>query len=283
MEEVWALPEGAARHVQVLRLQPGAPLVVFDGHGGQWAAEVVEMQRKAVTVRLVATAPGGCELPVGVTLAVGMPANERMDFLVEKAAELGVRRIQPLMCARSVLRLDGERAQRKVAHWQAVAVAACEQSGRTWVPEVSAVRTLSAYLKAGVAPGARLGMLSPRAVRSLVDWSDDAPAVSTASAAGSAGEVRAAGAARTGEDDVTGAPGELGDTDAGWRGAASGLAEGSGGSWCLLSGPEGGLTEEEEALARAMGWEPLSLGSRVLRADTAPLAALAILGALHER
>lgn len=277
MEEVWSLPEGAARHAQVLRLQPGAPLVVFDGRGGQWAAEVVEMQRKAVTVRLVATAPGGCELPVGVTLAVGMPANERMDFLVEKAAELGVQRIQPLMCARSVLRLDGERAQRKVAHWQAVAVAACEQSGRTWVPEVSAVRTLSAYLKAGVAPGARLGVLSPRATRSLVEWSADAPTV------GSAGAAGAASAARTSETGVTAAAGEPGDADAGWWGAASGLADDSGGSWCLLSGPEGGLTEEEEALARAMGWEPLSLGRRVLRADTAPLAALAILGALQER
>ncbi len=156
------LPEGAARHVQVLRLQPGDALTLFDGRGGEWAAEVTAMGRREVSVRVGAFADVSRELPLAVTLAVGMPANERMDALVEKACELGVAAIQPLVCERSVLRLTGERAQKKVAHWQGVAVAACEQSGRTRVPLVAPVRALPEWL-------ATLGVPeeSPRIVLSL--------------------------------------------------------------------------------------------------------------------
>lgn len=106
------------------------------------------MGRREVRVRVGAFADVSRELPLDVTLAVGMPANERMDALVEKACELGVAAIQPLVCERSVLRLTGERAQKKVAHWQAVAVAACEQSGRTRVPAVAPVRSLAEWLAA---------------------------------------------------------------------------------------------------------------------------------------
>jgi len=147
------LPEGAARHVQVLRLQPGDALTLFDGRGGEWSAQVLQMGRREVRVRLEAFSEVSRELRVGVTIAVGMPANERMDALVEKACELGVAAIQPLVCERSVLRLVGERAQKKVAHWQAVAVAACEQSGRTRVPEVAPVRGLAEWLAALPAAG----------------------------------------------------------------------------------------------------------------------------------
>ncbi len=142
------LPEGAARHVQVLRLQPGDALTLFEGRGGEWSAQVLQMGRREVRVRVGAFADVSRELPLDVTLAVGMPANERMDALVEKACELGVAAIQPLVCERSVLRLTGERAQKKVAHWQAVAVAACEQSGRTRVPAVAPVRSLAEWLAA---------------------------------------------------------------------------------------------------------------------------------------
>ena len=228
-----SLPVGAARHVQVLRLQPGDALTLFDGRGGQWSAQVLAMGRKAVSARVLAHQPVDCELARSVTLALGMPANERMDSLVEKATELGVARIVPLVCERSVLRLAGERAERKAAHWQAIAVAACEQSGRNQVPVVTAPLALKDWLArqaAEAAPGLR-GLLSfaaaARPLRALL------------------------GAAADGALPVT-----------------------------LLSGPEGGLSEAEQALAEAQGFRPITLGARILRADTAPLAALAGLCAL---
>lgn len=148
-----ALAPGAARHVQVLRLQPGAGIMLFDGNGGEWSASVVRMGRAQVLVRVEAFHAVERELPLRVTLGVGMPANERMDTLVEKATELGVAVIQPLLCERAVLRLAGERALKKVAHWQAIAVAACEQSGRTRVPHVAPVRPLLDWLAALPASG----------------------------------------------------------------------------------------------------------------------------------
>jgi 16S rRNA (uracil1498-N3)-methyltransferase len=143
-----ALPAGAARHVQVLRLQPGDALTLFDGRGGEWAAVVTQMGRSEVRVQVGAHVAVERELVCAVTLALGMPANDRMDTLVEKACELGVAAIQPLVCERSVLRLQGERAEKKVAHWQGVAVAACEQSGRTRVPTIAPVQPLAAWLAA---------------------------------------------------------------------------------------------------------------------------------------
>jgi 16S rRNA (uracil1498-N3)-methyltransferase len=142
-----ALPPGPARHAQVLRLQPGSALTLFDSTGGQWLASVAAMGRKDVSVTLSGFEPGDpLELLTPVTLAVGMPANDRMDALVEKATELGVAAIQPLMTSRSVLRLDGDRAIKKVAHWQSVAEAAAEQSGRTRVPTIHPVSTLKAWM-----------------------------------------------------------------------------------------------------------------------------------------
>ena len=215
------LPEGASRHVQVLRLQPGDALTLFDGRGGEWAAQVLLMGRREVRVQIDAFVDVSRELPLAVTLAVGMPANERMDALVEKACELGVAAIQPLVCERSVLRLAGERAHKKVAHWQAVAVAACEQSGRTRLPAIAPVQALGAWL-AGLPP--------PDATPRLLLGFTDAVALPTPGA------------------------------------HAAVLA---------LSGPEGGLGPAEEAAARARGFTAVSLGPRVLRADTAPLALLA--------
>ena len=226
-----ALPDNAARHVQVLRLQPGDAVTLFDGRGGQWQAEVLAMERKRVTVRLLAHTPVDCELATSVTLALGMPANERMDGLVEKATELGVAHIVPLVCERSVLRLDGERAQRKAAHWQAIAVAACEQSGRNRVPQVLAPVALRTWLA---------GLPAPQATACRLQLSL--------------------------------APGS--------QALAVVLAGTTATSITLLSGPEGGLSAAEMALAEASGFHPVSLGQRVLRADTAPLAALALIGSL---
>ena len=163
-----SLPPGPARHVQVLRLQPGAEITLFNGHGGEWRATVQQMGRSEVQVQVHEHDVVDRELPQRISLAIGMPANERMDALVEKATELGVAAIQPLTTERSVLRLSGERAERRLAHWQGVAVAASEQSRRTRVPAIAAVRSLGEWLRdlPAVAGEARC-LLSPRATRPL--------------------------------------------------------------------------------------------------------------------
>lgn len=159
------LPAAAARHVQVRRLQPADPLRLFNGRGGEWQATVLHMGRSQVLVRVGDFDPVERELGPRVTVALGMPANERMDHLVEKATELGVHAILPLQCERSVLRLAGDRAQRKREHWQAIAAAAAEQCGRTRVPQVADVQTLQRFLAQPPDVGLRL-LLSP---------ADDAP------------------------------------------------------------------------------------------------------------
>ncbi len=217
-----ALPPGAARHAQVRRVQPGDVLLLFDGHGSDWPATVLAMGRSEVRVRVGLPVPRHTELPFEMMLAVGMPANERMDTLVEKATELGAAAIQPLHTVRSVLRLAGERAERKRAHWQAIAAAACEQCGRARVPAVAPVRELAEWLPHAGAGQRLLLSLQPDAMPLPVRAPDAGPVLT-------------------------------------------------------LSGPEGGLTPEEEAAARAAGFTPVALGPRVLRADTAPLAVLAAL------
>lgn len=229
------LPASAARHVQVLRLQPGAAITLFNGQGGEWQAEVIRMGRSDVHVRLLTHQPTQREMLFRVTLAVGMPTNDRMDGLVEKATELGVFAVQPLMTERSVLRLTGDRALKKVAHWQGVSIAACEQSGRTHVPKIAQVMSLSEWLKS-------LGPMIP--VTPMVG-----------------NELRCVLSLREAEP---------------WQNIAARLISAT--QMCLLSGPEGGLTAAEETLARQHGFAATSLGPRVLRADTAPLAVLAALG-----
>jgi 16S rRNA (uracil1498-N3)-methyltransferase len=156
------LPAAAARHAQVRRVQPGTPLTLFDGSGHEWPATVLQVGRSHVRVLPGPPVPVDRELPLAVTLALVMPANDRMDTLVEKAAELGVAAIQPLHGDRSVLRLAGERALRKREHWQAVAVAACEQCARAVVPAVHPVAELEGWLQglAGAAAPAKRWLLS---------------------------------------------------------------------------------------------------------------------------
>jgi 16S rRNA (uracil1498-N3)-methyltransferase len=156
----WPLPPGAARHAQVRRVQPGDTLVLFDGGGSDWPATVLAVGRSEVRVRIGQPLAVKSELQREVSLALGMPANERMDLLVEKATELGAARVQPLITERCVLRLAGERAERKREHWQAVARAACEQCGRARVPAVEPVRTLGEWL--ALAPAGLRLLLSLR-------------------------------------------------------------------------------------------------------------------------
>ncbi len=136
------LPAAAARHVQVLRLQPGAQITLFNGRGGQWGARIERMGRTSVEVCVQALEAAAPDVARPVHLALGMPANERMDWLVEKASELGAHGIWPLQTTRSVLRLSGERALKKRAHWLAVARAACEQCGGNRIPEIGEVSEL---------------------------------------------------------------------------------------------------------------------------------------------
>ena len=224
------LPEGAARHVQVLRLQPGDSLTLFDGQGGQWQATVLTMGRSRVQVRVDAHQALEREAARLVWLAVGMPANERMDWLVEKATEIGVAGIVPLHTAHGVLRLQGERAQKKQTHWQAVAQAACEQCGRNRLPEVLPVQDIARWLAAPVPAGMAAEPLT--CVLSLADGTRPLAEV------------------------------------------LAGVAPGR--PVLFLSGAEGGLAPAEDAQARAAGFVPVTLGPRILRAETAALAALTL-------
>jgi 16S rRNA (uracil1498-N3)-methyltransferase len=231
---VVALPASAARHIQVLRLQPGETVLLFNGLDGvEWPAEIIRISRNEVDVRLGSAEAVDRELPCAVTLALGTPANDRMDALVEKASELGARAIRPLVCERSVLRLAGERAEARRRHWAGVAAAASEQCGRCRVTDVLPMLPFMAWLDADDSAAAVLKI--------VLSFDPAAIAMDIACRDLGAGEGRAP-------------------------------------AIVVLSGPEGGLSDAEERAAVARGFERVSLGPRVLRADTAPLAVLAWLG-----
>lgn len=151
-----ALPQAESRHVQVLRRQPGDAIIVFNGEDdAEWPAEIVRIDRAGVQLRIGSAARRvDRELPLPVTVALGIPANERMDALVEKATELGAAALQPLVCARSVVRLAGERAEARQRHWRAVAASASEQCGRVRVPRVAVPVRFDVWLRDLRAAGA---------------------------------------------------------------------------------------------------------------------------------
>ncbi|MGZ5202479.1 MAG: 16S rRNA (uracil(1498)-N(3))-methyltransferase [Telluria sp.] len=220
------LPEATARHLQVLRMMPGDPLDLFDGRGGVYRATLASLDKKRAAAAIAAFDPVGVELPFAVTLAQGLPEGSKMDWIVEKAVELGVASVQPLAAQRSVVRLAGERADKRRAHWEAVVVAASEQCGRNRLAQVAPVEQFERWITAP-AQVARI-LLSPRGTQSLAAW-----------------------AASVTPQDVV-----------------------------LMIGPEGGFSDAEEELAIAQGALALSMGPRVLRTETAGLAALACLSAL---
>jgi 16S rRNA (uracil1498-N3)-methyltransferase len=235
------LPDAAARHVQVLRLQPGDTVTLFGGArpdagssvaaaAGEFVARIERMGRNSVRVRIEQHDAIEREARRTIHLAIGMPANERMDWLIEKATELGVASVQPLMTERTVVRLDPARAARRTQHWSAIAAAACEQCGRNQVPEIWPPLALSAWFGASAQP-------MPNA-RYLLSF-------------------------RPGAQDLSGCRASATDAEA---------------PAVVLCGPEGGLTPAEEASALAQGFVAMSLGARVLRAETAALAALTLLG-----
>jgi 16S rRNA (uracil1498-N3)-methyltransferase len=218
------LPEESAHHaVHVLRVRTGDDITLFNGRGGEYAARIASIERLQVLVDVLAHRAIERESPLRTVLAQGISSGERMDFTVRKSVELGVAEIQPLLAASSVARPKGERAAARHAHWQKVAIAACEQCGRNCVPVVHAPVLVLAYRGAG---GAKV-LLSPEA------------------------ELRFSAVCKAGQE------------------------------FTIAAGPEAGFSAEEQAALADAGFVPARLGPRVLRTETAGIAALAALSALR--
>jgi 16S rRNA (uracil1498-N3)-methyltransferase len=217
------LPPNAARHVSgALRMQAGAELILFNGRGGEFAAAIASVERKRVAVTVTAYIEREAESPLPVHLGIVMSRGDRMDWVVQKSTELGVQAITPLTSERCEVRLQQDRVQKKITHWQQIARSACEQCGRNRVPEIGSVAPLADWTRAS---SAKLKLVLHH------------------------------------------------------RSAARALDGQTPGSVALLIGPEGGLTAAEIEVSEGCGFLPLALGTRVLRTETAPLAALAILQA----
>jgi len=219
-----SLPARAAQHVAVLRLRPGDAVILFDGCGGEYNCTLSRIGKGEARVRVAARSDIERESALDITLAQGLSSGDRMDYALQKATELGVSRIQPIATERSVVRVSEDRAERKLAHWRNVVIAACEQCGRNRVPEVAPVVALAAFLSS-VRGGTLRLLLAPDAELRLRDLQ---PANSIE----------------------------------------------------ILIGPEGGLSEFERQSAERAGFTPVRLGPRVLRTETAPIAAISTLQAM---
>jgi 16S rRNA (uracil1498-N3)-methyltransferase len=220
------LDDSAFNHaVRVLRLKPGAEVILFDGEGGAFAATLADVGKREAWARVTEALPGDAESPLRIVLAQGIARGEKMDYTLQKAVELGVAAIQPLFAARGGVDLAGERLARKLQHWRGIVIGACEQCGRNRLPELREPLALADWLARPAEPGLRLS-LDPSAERSL-------------------------------------------------RGLESPK-----GAVTLLIGPEGGLNPVEIARARADGFIGVRLGPRILRTETAGVAALGAVQAL---
>ncbi|MBA3034267.1 MAG: 16S rRNA (uracil(1498)-N(3))-methyltransferase [Gammaproteobacteria bacterium] len=224
------LPEAAAHHaIRVLRLKEGAPLILFDGRGGEWQATIVGAGGTASRMMRVALQSFDAtdrESPLQITLAQGLPSGDKMDWVVEKSVELGVAAIQPVAAKRSVIRLSGERMDRRITHWNNIASAACEQCGRNQVPVVAPVLDLPRYLAQTKGQNTLRLLLSPDTGIALHELAKPSTPLVT------------------------------------------------------LIGPEGGWEEGEMLAAQAAGFQPIRLGPRILRTETAGAAVLAAMQAI---
>lgn len=220
------LPPDAAHHAaKVLRMEAGHEVTLFNGEGGEYRALITHIGKNGVTVKTTAFHEREAESALEITLAQAISGGDRMDFTLQKAVELGIRHIQPIAGERSVVRLSGERAEKRLHHWQQIVISACEQCGRNRVPVVEPILTLSNWLGQLPSGGIRLTLApdAPIRLRELPQPSEP----------------------------VT-----------------------------LLVGPEGGLTPDEIRAAASCGFTPVRLGPRVLRTETAALAALAAMQSL---
>jgi 16S rRNA (uracil1498-N3)-methyltransferase len=213
----------AANHItRVLRLRSGEALTVFDGSGGEFGARIEEFRKESVILSVEEHRKVERESPLSLTLAQGISRGERMDWIIQKATELGASRIVPVFTKRSVVRLDEKQAERKLQHWRAITVAACEQCGRNRVPELTLPTDFFDVIPPDTSGSTRL-LLSP------------------------SGDLRI--------DDLE----EVG----------KGIT--------VLIGPEGGLDDVEQEAAIRAGFKAVRLGPRVLRTETAAIAALTII------
>ena len=216
------LDEKASHHLaRVLRMAVAEEVILFNGDGGEYRAVIRTINKKNVTVEIVNFSKRHTESPVNLILAQGIARGEKMDFVIQKAVELGVSQLYPVITERCNVRLDQEREQKRLQHWQAIVISACEQSGRNTLPVLHAPQALDEWLQTITAD--RKFVLSPH-VASKLDHAMQTPA-----------------------------------------------------SVAILVGPEGGLSESEVTAATQQGFTTLNLGPRILRTETAALAALSVL------
>jgi 16S rRNA (uracil1498-N3)-methyltransferase len=220
------LPDTVAHHVHVVRLAPGDVVTLFNGEGGEYTAVLDSVEKRRASATIKAHTPREAELPYAVTLAQALPEGSKMDWIIEKAVELGVASVQPLAAKRCVVKLAGDRAEKKLSHWQGITVSASEQCGRNRVAQLAPVAEFRDWI--GQQDMHRRVLLTPRATQSLADWARHQP------------------------------PQAL----------------------TIMVGPEGGFSDDEENTALAQGALALSMGPRVLRTETAALAAISALNAV---
>ncbi len=221
--QAFPLPDTTFRHaIQVLRLNVGEPLILFNGTGGEYLAQLTSVSKRTAAITIESHAATDPESPLQLTLVQAIIKPDKMDFALQKAVELGVSTIQPLTTQRSVIRIGKEKADKKMQHWEGIMQAACEQSGRTRLPQLTAPLELDDWLEQPV-DGSRL-ILAPGDYPRINSLALDLPTPIS-----------------------------------------------------LLIGPEGGFTDNEVALCLQAGVMPVSLGPRILRAETASITALALL------
>ena len=222
------LPQTVARHLMVLRMPIGSRLTLFNGKGGEYESELLTLGRNKASARILAHHPVERELPYRITLAQGLPEAGKMDWIIEKAVELGATAIQPMVAERSVGRLQGDRVEKRLERWRSVVIAAAQQCGRNTLPDILPLQTLEQILRNSRETACIL--FSPRAKSTLSAW------------------------ARQQEP--------------------HGIT--------ILIGPEGGFSPSEERLAQESGAVFLSMGDRILRTETAGLAAVSAINAIWE-
>ena len=224
LQTTFSLPDNIVRHIHVLRLNTGDSITLFNGTGNDFDATLQAIGKRHAECHITAQRQPENESPLAITLVQAISSGERMDFTLQKSVELGVHAIQPMISERCVVRLSGDRAEKRVQRWQDIVIAACEQSGRSIVPTVQPIVSFSDYLRQ-MPPELHL-MMSLRRATTLRDI---APAPQT---------LR------------------------------------------LMIGPEGGWTPAEEQAALAAGVQTITLGKRVLRTETAAMAAMAAMQVL---
>ena len=224
-DSVVELPDNVVRHLNVLRVKNTEEIVLFNGNGKAYPALPEVLEKRRASVRILREEATDNESPLNITLVQAVSAAERMDFTLQKSVELGVAEIRPVISERCVVRLSGERAEKRVARWQEIVVSACEQSGRNIVPKVLPLTTYAQALQQLPQETTRLLMSLNRAQK----LSDVRP---------QSGKV------------------------------------------VFMVGPEGGWTEKEEQQAFDAGFQSVTLGKRVLRTETASLAAIAAMQTL---